>query len=102
MHAALRARHLARFRICVQIERLPKWTQIFANDGTFRVVLSGQLSCSSFLVAQHVHDVAAERHTGAHGRASTDTAAAAAHAAACAARTRALRVGVGRSGGYAA
>lgn len=30
MHAALRARHLARFRICVQIERLPKWTQIFA------------------------------------------------------------------------
>lgn len=41
--------------------------------------------------------------SGAHGRASTDTAAAAAaHAAACAARTRAFRVGVGRSGGYAA
>ena len=35
MHAALRARHLARFRICVQIERLPKWTQIFANDVNF-------------------------------------------------------------------
>ena len=32
---ALRARHLARFRICVQIERLPKWTQIFANDVNF-------------------------------------------------------------------